>query len=379
MALDRNKQVLELIDKSSRILICFSQQHTVDSVASALLLAEYLKYKEKEYTIVCDGFEHSDKHGLFTPEIKSVQTRLESPQEFVVQLDIGAHKVKEFRYAVEGTSLNIFITPEKGYIKESQLQAVENYYQYDLIVTIDSSDLKSLGAVFQDHTQFFYDTPILNIDHTVANEQYGQVNMVDITAVSVSEILYNFIKKNDNAFLKKSHYTTALSGIIYKTQSFRTPTVTPRSLHIASELIERGADKEHIIKHLYQKKSLSLMKLWGMLLSRLDKKEGTHILYSYLTQDDLVGVTLDSQAILDIIDELLVHIPGSDIILLTYEREKNVLHHVVWTSAHYESIQLVKKYSPRAIKNLAYFKTDGIGISDAQKNIIEVIEEKVKK
>ncbi len=106
MAFDRDKQILDFIDKSSRILVCFNSQYTIDSTASALLIAHYLKRKGKDYTIACDGFESKDDHQLFSPEIESISTSMESPQRFVISLDIGKSKIKEFSYDVDGNKLN---------------------------------------------------------------------------------------------------------------------------------------------------------------------------------------------------------------------------------------------------------------------------------
>jgi nanoRNase/pAp phosphatase (c-di-AMP/oligoRNAs hydrolase) len=375
MALDTVQQLKKLIEKSNDILITFKKEYTIDSVASALILADYISSLDKQYHIVCDGFA-SEKHTSFFPESEDIKRSLDSSQQFVITLNAGKGKIKEFRYAVEEDKLHIYITPKKGYFSQKDVQAHDAVYGYDLIMVLDTPDLISLGQVYSHHTEFFENTPIINIDHTTQNEHYGQLNVIDTNAVSVTEQLYDLLKQ-DNVSFDKKHYTTLLSGIIHKTRSFKNTEVTPRSLHIASELIKNGADNEHVIKHLYQKKSVETIKLWGLLLSRLSQYQGDSIIYSYVEKKDLQTHTIGADDILEIVDEMLVHIPEANFIVLAYERDAGEYHHVVWSKSVKQSESVTKTFNPQRVKDLVCFKLKGNDIKQSQNGVLKYMYKRI--
>ena len=91
--------------------------------------------------------------------------------------------------------------------------------KYDLIITVDSPDLESLGKLFEENTDFFYNTPIINIDHSSDNENYGQINHVDLTASSTAELIFNMFEEYDMKMINEDIATCLLTGIFTATDS----------------------------------------------------------------------------------------------------------------------------------------------------------------
>ena len=236
MALTEIEQIKELIGKRHHILITFPKDYSIDAVASALALYLILKKLNKLVDIVCDDFS-LPKNLSFLPQTSHINPKIYNLQKFIISIDTNKEKIEEFSYNLEGDKLKIFITPKAGSFTKDSVEAESSEYKYDLIFTLDTTDFNSLGKVYQNFTEFFYNTDVINIDHHSENEHFGQINLTNFNAVASAEILFDLIKAIDKNLLDKEIATCLLAGLIAKTKSFKTPNVTPKTLDIAGQLL----------------------------------------------------------------------------------------------------------------------------------------------
>ena len=153
----------------------------------------------------------------------------------------------------------------------------------DTITVVDCGDLRYAGVadLLKDHS-----ATIINIDHHATNEKYGQYNIVMDKWSSTTEIVYNFFRIN-NIRITPTMATALLSGLITDTDNFTNGATSHTSLTASSQLLRLGANWNIINRSLLQNKSITLLKLWGLVLSRLKKKEEIDLAYTYLTNQDL--------------------------------------------------------------------------------------------
>lgn len=165
----------------------------------------------------------------------------------------------------------------------------------DLIIVLDSGDLRYAGI--DAHIKEQQPRPyIINIDHHPTNEFFGDLNLVIPEASSTTQILYHFFKTN--AIDIDNHVATCLlTGLITDTGNFTNSATTTASLAIAGELIKRGGDINFIKRVIFQSKSLSALKLWGAVLSRLEEHDTHKIVYSYITKADLDEHGVDEEEV----------------------------------------------------------------------------------
>ncbi len=156
----------------------------------------------------------------------------------------------------------------------------------DLIMIFDAGDLRYAGveAVLSAMKKR---PPIVNIDHHLTNENYGEYNMVIPSASSTTEIVYRFFHAN-RIPLDKHMATSLLTGLITDTDHFTNAATSSASVHIASDLILRGGNIDEIKKTLLKNKTTNILKLWGLAFSRLEHNKETDITHTYLLKDDLV-------------------------------------------------------------------------------------------
>ena len=80
-----------------------------------------------------------------------------------------------------------------------------------------------------------------------------------------------------------------LTGLFTDTQGFRTPSTTPQSLGVAMQLLEAGASLPTLVEAVYNRRSLSTLRLWGQALSdfRSVPSAAGHVVWAGVTQDML--------------------------------------------------------------------------------------------
>jgi len=379
MGLDINQQIFELIKNSQKILITFKKNFSGDAVASALAIFLLLKKLNKQADIIGHDFIIPTNFS-FLPKVAEIQNSLNSLKRFIISLNIEENKVKDFSYDVKENKLNIFITPEKGAFDNKDISFKSDNYRYDLIITVDTDDLESLGETYEKNTDFFYNTPIVNIDHNPENEQYGQINLVELTKTSTAEIIFDLIEQYDINLLDQDIATCLLTGMITKTKSFRSANVTPRALTIASQLILNGADRELIIQNLYRTKSINTLKLWGKILARLKNDAAYKMAWSYLTQKDFLELNLQNPNLSEIIEELITSAPEAEIVILFYENAScNAINGILYTSKNYDSLYLAKAFKPFGSKTLATFTINSPNLLQAGKEVIESVKTNLQK
>ena len=129
------------------------------------------------------------------------------------------------------------------------------------------------------------DIPLINIDHHKTNKNFGTINLVDGKITSTAEMVYLIISDWSKAIDKKVA-TALLAGMIGDTGAFRYPGVTGQTLNIAGELIEKGADKDKIIHHIYRSVDFKLLKFWGEVLKRMEIDEKSGFVWSAVPYED---------------------------------------------------------------------------------------------
>ncbi len=310
MVTQKEEQILKLIEGSSSVLICLPENPSTDAIASGLGIAAAVEKRGKRTKVVSHGFELPNNHG-FLPKSDEIFDDLSALRKFIISVDVTKTSVDELSYNIEDDKLKIYLSPKDGYFHKKDVSTEDGDYSFDLIIVLDAPHLDALGRVYEMNADFFYHTPVINIDHNVANDHFGQIDLVQVTATSTSEIVFELIKDWGEDILDEYIATNLLSGMISKTKSFQSGSITPRSLSIASHLISQGARREEIVKHLYQSKQISTLKLWGRVLSKLEVDKEHKIVWSVLKASDFDGIEATEEDVPDVIDELIINTPDA--------------------------------------------------------------------
>ncbi len=321
MALPELQQATALIQRASHILLIVSEKPSLDAFSSltALYIALLTVKDAKHITAVSPS--HVPASLQFLPG--SSQVQMEPKTQTDVILDIaGPTKTLAIRQEPLSGGLRLHVTfPEGVTVTKDQLETLVRPLPYDLAFVLGAADLEELGAAFTRYTDFFYNTPIINIDHRAKNEHFGTVNLVDITASSVAEVTYSLITSLPNVKLTAELATPLYAGIVAATDSFQKPSTTPQAVRLAADLLEAGADKEAVIQHIVKTKPLPLLKLLGRTFARLKFEEGGGLYWSLLRPVDFQESKSAPDLIPDVMRELTNNIAGFNAAFIMYEEQ----------------------------------------------------------
>jgi phosphoesterase RecJ-like protein len=147
--------------------------------------------------------------------------------------------------------------------------------KFDCFVIIDCSDLKRTGEVYRINKE---NKPILNIDHHISNEKFGQVNWVEPYTSSCSEMIYKLYKKL-KVPLDKETAVLLYTGILVDTGSFRYSNATHSTHKIASSLLKYDINVPQIYKKVYENIPFQDMKLLAKILPNMRREAGGKIIW----------------------------------------------------------------------------------------------------
>jgi len=311
-------QIINLLEKSQKILVLAHAKVDCDGLGAAL--AAYLVFKElgKEVTVATN--DPAPENLAFLPAIDIVKNSLAGTKDFIITLDASKSAIGKIKYNVENNKVNIIITPKDGSFSESDVSFRQGLNKFDLIFVLDSGNLEHLGPLYEQNVEMFYETPVINMDHHASNTDFGNINIVDVTASSTTEIFYEFLdyleKKYNKKLVTEDIATLLLAGIITDTGSFQHANTSPRAMETAAKLLDLGARQQEVIKNIYKTKKLSTLKLWGIILSKVQVDPVHRMVWSVISKDDLQEAEADPNETEGIIDDLLTNAPGAEVIFL---------------------------------------------------------------
>ncbi len=148
---------------------------------------------------------------------------------------------------------------------------------------------------------FLDQLPILNIDHHMGNQHYGQVNWIDSAAPAVGEMVYRLAQGMKFA-LDEQTATCLFLTLVTDTGGFRFSNATDAAFESAAQLVREGARPEQVSQWLYESRSLASIRLLAEMLSSLELHHDGRIASVYITQEmfERAGATeSDSEGLTD--------------------------------------------------------------------------------
>jgi phosphoesterase RecJ-like protein len=119
--------------------------------------------------------------------------------------------------------------------------------KFDVFVALDTSVKNRLGTV---NKAIAPGTPVINIDHHISNENYGDVNFIDASAPATGQILLEFFQ-HVGARITPEMATNLFAAISTDTGSFQYAGTNERTFAAASHLISCGVDVPGLSRAMY--------------------------------------------------------------------------------------------------------------------------------
>ena len=134
---------------------------------------------------------------------------------------------------------------------------------------LDCGNLERVSANLKEFTG-----TIVNIDHHLSNDKYGDINYIDSNAAATAEIVFELLNLMGISFEKEDSVlkdigTCMYTSIVTDTGAYRHSNVTERTHRISAVLKKIGVDNTFIYQSLFDNKDFSRIKLIGKALSSM--------------------------------------------------------------------------------------------------------------
>src|SRR2546421_6148744 len=130
---------------------------------------------------------------------------------------------------------------------------------------------------------------VIDIDHHHDNTRFGDLNLIVADASSTGEVLRDLIRELD-VELTPDLAEPLYIALVTDTGRFQYTNTTPKSLRLAAELVDAGADLHAVFQQVYESVEFAKLKLLARALERARVLEGGLIIVSHLLRTDFAEV-----------------------------------------------------------------------------------------
>lgn len=252
--------------------------------------------------------------------------------------------------------------PKIDYLREIYENEV-----FDLVITLDCSDLNRLG-----HSKFIAENAdfIINIDHHKSNDYFGQINIVDPNMSSTGELVYHLLKQMDIE-IDEDIATALYVSISTDTGSFKYDNTSPSTFEAAAELMRCGIDINRITTEVYQSKSLIRTKLLVKTLNNMEMHLDNRIGIAIVTEEilkDCNATIQDAEGIIEFIRD----IEGIEVAAILKEFSKDEMKVGLRSKSDIDVAEIAEKFSGGGHKK-ASGCTVHKSMEEAKKEVIDEI------
>jgi phosphoesterase RecJ-like protein len=152
---------------------------------------------------------------------------------------------------------------------------------FDVVIAIDTSNWQRLGTTAQ---RIGNKKHLVNIDHHISNEKFGQINWIVPEAPASGQIVYDLLKRGGFPMTREIA-TCLFAAISTDTGSFSFANTTAESLRVAAELVDAGVDVGEVCRHVYESYPYARLQLLQMALADLKLAEHGQVAYCWVTNE----------------------------------------------------------------------------------------------
>ena len=187
----------------------------------------------------------------------------------------------------------------------------------DLAVVCDAATLARVGRVAVEEADWLGRARLLNVDHHVSSDYFGDLNLVDPQAAATCEVLARVVPEL-GIELDSQLASALLTGIVRDSQGFADPSTSAETLRLTARLIEAGAPLPRIHRTILAEMPFGMIALWGRILGTIGMALDGSIVHATLTQP-MLDETGTQQHDADGVVEFMARSKGADVTILLRE------------------------------------------------------------
>ena len=226
----------KLINEAKSIYLIPVKSANLEGIVSALALFYTLKESGKNVNILIDDMP--EILNFLAPSLDFITL----PKNFVISIPKSIAEISQIYYEKNDEALKIHLAIEKGSVKKDNISFYFSETKPDLIITLGVKDYEIELKSKLDSFGFLLGSPILNIDNTTENKNFGKINIIEDRPLSaiIFNLAENITPKTANCLL---------AGLIIYTDNFKN-NVTAEIFETAGSLIKKGANLKEITNNI---------------------------------------------------------------------------------------------------------------------------------
>lgn len=237
---DVKAQLVSKLKEANSVLVCVSNNPSVDQLSATLALTLILNKLGKHATAVFSG-EVPNTLSFLNPE-STIKKDTNSLQDFIISLD--KEKADKLRYKVEDQFVKIFITPYNTAISEKDLEFGQGEVNVDVVVALGVHAQQDLDKAIAANGRILHDATVISIT-TVPTSTLGSINWSNEKSSSLCEMLVDLTSVLTPTNVLDSQIANALlSGIVAETDRFSNEKTSASTMSISSNLLQLGANQQ---------------------------------------------------------------------------------------------------------------------------------------
>jgi phosphoesterase RecJ-like protein len=242
--------------------------------------------------------------------------------------------------------------------------------EFDLAVVVDCGDLDRVGPV----KDALVDIEVVNIDHHVSNTKFGNYNLVDGKAVSVTEMLVSILPAC-GLEISVPVAEALMTGLITDTQGFRTMNMSPETFRVAAKLFEAGIDLPRIYHLALTSKTYSSVMYWGSGLAKMARDEG--LVWAELSLEARKASGYNGRDDADLV-QLLASVKDADIAMIFIEQADEQVK-VSWRAANGVDVSKIAQHFGGGGHVAASGATVAGGLEEVRDSVVKYTKEYLTK
>lgn len=324
------KQAQSILQKSEKVFLALPPAPDADMIAAAELITWRLIKIGKVVSV--SSFIRLADDWKFLP-LTMLSAAAGVAEELLITIDTKSAAVGELRYEKSDNQLTIILSPKDKPLSAASITIGAGAVGADCIITIGAASLDQLGDLFHKNPRLFFETPVINLDQSPANDQYGEINLVDIKASALAEVGWRFVKVLLPDAMSRDEATLILAGIMSKTENFLDGKVLPETLALVVEALAAGGERALVLQALDKHEPLPILQLWGRAVVRTRPDTEHSILISIVTADDFTKTGTSPKDIPAILRHFEDHFHLPKILLILWQDPESRLVHAGIKSA----------------------------------------------
>ncbi|MGF7186022.1 phosphoesterase RecJ-like protein [Desulfitispora alkaliphila] len=273
--------------------------------------------------------------------------------------------------------INSDLTPSKYDFMTDRIPIANTLEQHNskrVTVYLDCTDSSRVGETLaSEFSEIAKEKPIVNIDHHISNTSYGELNLIDPHASATGEIVY-YLLQELNVEIDQHIATAIYTAIMTDTGSFRYQNTTGKTLRIASELLDLGANLDVINESVYETVEFENICFLAKAIAQIDRTDDGQICWIKLKHELIEEFNYKDTSAIEGLVGYTKSVAGVKIGILFTEMTPGVVKISFRSKGDMDVNQLASKFGGGGHQRAAGCKINGA----LEKAVAEVIAEAQK-